>query len=387
MNILETDISQTLFSYLPAFRKTHNFIYLIIIFFIAIVFSLLPFVYINISISSQGMIRPRQERTEVKSIVSGIIDSLFYKEGDTILKNSIVLRLKDDNSQGKRIVSNFEISQRQQFIHDLQLLSDTLNTPDKLYSQLLSPLYKEQLSRFIHLQADQEASLRKSSKELEINDKLLKERVISAKEYFDIEIQYEKMYSTYRASKQEQLSLWQQDLAKYKLDLSQYQDQLRQVNTNATYYYVKSPTAGIIQNINTRYEGGLLQANETICSVSPLGTLVAECYVPSKDIGLIREGQSTQFQIDAFDYNYFGIVTGNVISIDKDFTIVDNKPVFKVRCLFDSTQMRLKNGYTAELGKGLTFQARFIVARRNLWQLLWDKIDNWLNPASPQFTS
>jgi HlyD family secretion protein len=126
-----------------------------------------------------------------------------------------------------------------------------------------------------------------------------------------------------------------------------------------------------------------LQTDETICSISPSGTLVAECYLSATDIGLIKAGQQARFQIDAFDYNYFGVVTGRVQHIDNDYTVVDNKPVFKVRCRFDHTALHLKNGYTGELKKGLTFQCRFMVARRSLWQLLWDKIDDWLNPSSP----
>ncbi len=71
------------------------------------------------------------------------------------------------------------------------------------------------------------------------------------------------------------------------------------------------------------------------------------------------------------------------MTIDNDFTLMDNKPVFKVRCQLDSTQLHLKNGFTGQIKKGLTVQARFIVARRSAWQLLFDKIDDWLNPASP----
>ena len=33
-----------------------------------------------------------------------------------------------------------------------------------------------------------------------------------------------------------------------------------------------------------------------------------------------------------------------------------------------------------KLKKGMTLQAYFNVARRSLYQLLYDKIDNWLNP-------
>jgi hypothetical protein len=91
-----------------------------------------------------------------------------------------------------------------------------------------------------------------------------------------------------------------------------------------------------------------------------------------------------RFQFEAFDYNYFGVLTGSIISIDNDFSVADNKPVFKVRVAFDSTQLLLKNGFKGELKKGLSFQAGFTVARRSLWQLLYDKMDDWLNPNAPK---
>ena len=40
----------------------------------------------------------------------------------------------------------------------------------------------------------------------------------------------------------------------------------------------------------------------------------------------------------------------------------------------------LKNGYSRPLKKGMTLQARFVITKRSLWQLVYDKIDNWLNP-------
>ena len=139
----------------------------------------------------------------------------------------------------------------------------------------------------------------------------------------------------------------------------------------------------MVQNINTRYAGGFLSAGESLCIISPQSNLIGECYVGSRDVGLLKTGQQGRFQIDAFDYNYFGILTGKIISIDNDFSMVENKPVFKVRCGFDSTQLLLKNGYKGELKKGLGFQARFVVAERTLWQLLFDKVDDWLNPTAP----
>ena len=196
-------------------------------------------------------------------------------------------------------------------------------------------------------------------------------------------INYQRLQSSYKAFIQEQLSTWQQELVRYRLELYQYNQLLNTVKNDATYYLVKAPITGIIQGINVRYQGSLLQANEALCSISPEGDMIGECNVPTRDIGLLKVGLPVRYQMEAFDYNYFGVLTGKIIMIDNDFTLINNTPVFKVRCSFDNTQLHLKNGFSSKLKKGLNFQARFIVAQRSLWQLLFDRLDDWLNPNAP----
>jgi HlyD family secretion protein len=248
---------------------------------------------------------------------------------------------------------------------------------------LRSPVYKQQISRFIYQQVEQKTGLSKASHELDINIQLAADSVIAQKELFDKRLENAKLQAAYAAFKTEQIAVWQQELAKNNLELSQLLAQQKQQQEQTRLYEVKAPVSGIIQNIGTRYIGGTLTAGETLCIISPEVNLLAECYVSTKDAGLLKAGQEVRFQVDAFDYNYFGILTGKVIAIDNDFTVVEGKPVFKVRCLFDTEQMHLKNGYSGRLKKGLTFQSRFVVARRTLWQLLWDKADDWLNPSAP----
>lgn len=367
-------------------KKLQN-IYVVTMFCLLVFFTSLPFIKTDISIKSSGITRPTSERTEVKPIMTGIIDTIFYKEGDKVTKDAVILKLKDPTTKGKVIMNNFEISQREQFIHDLSIITSISDLEFGAIDKLTAPLYKQQLAKFTHQKQDLEASINKAKKELDINTPLAKDKIISGKEFYDIQINYQKLQSSYKAFVQEQLSTWQQDLARYKLELSQYKQNLSVVNTDATYYLVKAPTSGIIQGINTRYQGGLLQANETLCTISPEGNLIGECYVPTRDIGLLKVGQPVRYQMEAFDYNYFGVLTGKIATIDNDFTVINNTPVFKVRCSFDSTQLHLKNGFTGTLKKGLNFQARFIVARRSLWQLLYDKLDDWLNPNATSKTT
>ena len=40
----------------------------------------------------------------------------------------------------------------------------------------------------------------------------------------------------------------------------------------------------------------------------------------------------------------------------------------------------LRNGYSAEMRKGMSLTARIIIARRSLFNLLFDKMNKWVNP-------
>lgn len=382
MLIPVNQIADTTISYLPSFRKRIYTLYWTLIAIIIFCLIVLPLIHITIAITTQGITRPIQERTELKSIIGGIIDTIYYYEGSSIKKGATLISIKDPTTKSKRIRNNFEINQHGNFIHDLLLLTSA-EPNESLIPRLQSPLYKEQLSRYLHQKNDQDATLKKVTRELNTNTTLLNAKVITQKEFFDTQVQFDKTTSTYKAFKVEQQGNWQQDLVRYNLELSQYKEEQNQVNTDASYYKVRAPVSGTLQGINTLYSGGLIQPNETLCTISPNGELIGECYVSTKDIGLVKPGQVVRFQVDAFNYNYFGILTGKVQTIDNDFTIVNNNTLFKVRCQFDDIQLHLKNGFKGQLKKGLTFQARFIIGNRTLWQLLWDSMDDWLNPTAP----
>jgi multidrug resistance efflux pump len=360
--------------------KQSNRIYLLSLFLVLLSVSILPIIKTNISVKSTGLTRPHHERTELKPVLSGIIATLLVKEGDTILQGQLIATIKDNNTEPRFILNQFELTQRLGFISDLEKLTSTINYESLV---LQTPLYRQQLSKFLFQLNDQLAAIKKVNREREINNQLIKDKVIAPKEHFDKEIEAERLQASFNAFKNEQIANWQNDLQRYKLEVSQFTAQRNQIETDKKNHFIYAPVSGIIQNINTRYAGGFISAGETLCIISPQSNLIGECYVSTRDVGLLKLHQPVRFQIDAFDYNYFGILTGKVISIDNDFTTVENKPVFKVRCSFDSTQLLLKNGYKGELKKGLTFQASFVVAERTLWQLLFDKVDDWLNPTAP----
>jgi HlyD family secretion protein len=365
--------------------KRNYYLYILSILIVFIVLACLSFIRLDLSIRSRGIIRPANERTEIRSILSGIVDSVFYREGALVRKDEILLRLKDNSVRAKLQTNQFGIDQCKIFIHDLNLLTSEGKLNPFIVRRLISPLYQGQAIRYIHRLEEQEAALKKANKEIQMNTFLANEKVISPKEFFDIRIQQERVSASYKAFRQEQQTDWQQDLVRYESELFRYEEQKSQLRSDASYYEIRAPVTGYLQGINTRYKGSLLLANETICSISPEAELLAECYISTKDIGLVRKNQNVQFQVDAFNYNYFGVFTGKVIAIDNDYVILDNTPVFKVRCKFDNNQLQIKKGRFPKLKKGLSLQSRFVIGQRTAWQLLFDKIDNWLDPTAPDY--
>jgi len=343
----------------------------------------LPFIKMQISIKTQGIIRPMNEKTELKSSVSSIIDTIYFKEGDTVHEGDTIIQLHKENITIKKTMNDFEMGQRNMLIADLQILTRHKEFTKGAISQIRSPLYLQQSSRFIFQLSELFAELKKVTKELYIDSVLSAERVIAPKEMFDKQIEHEKLISNIKATREQQIAAWQQELLKYQLEKSQLENANQLLNEDNNFYSIKAPVGGVLQNFNKYYKGSLVQPGEALAIISPEAELIAECYINTRDVGLLKINQSTLFQVDAFDYNYFGILTGRIISIDHDYSVIDNKPAFKVCCALDSTQLNLKNGFTGQIKKGMTLRARFVVATRSLWQLLFDKIDDWVNPVAP----
>ena len=100
---------------------------------------------------------------------------------------------------------------------------------------------------------------------------------------------------------------------------------------------------------------------QQLLELSPDGDLFVECFVSSKDIGLITPNMSVRFRVDAFDYTEWGILTGNVVDIANDITISDTISYYKIRCSLDRPFLELRNGFRGYVKKGMTVNARMIV--------------------------
>lgn len=158
---------------------------------------------------------------------------------------------------------------------------------------------------------------------------------------------------------------------------------MNQVHTDLLQYTINAPHSGFIQNMDGIAVNSFVYPNQQLCTISPNEELLLDCYIKPTDIGLVKVNQQVKIRVDAFNYQLWGMLEAEVVEIFNDVTILNNnEPMFTVRCEPTQGFLQLENGYKGELRKGMSFQANFLIAERSLFDLLFDKVEDWIAPNS-----
>jgi len=180
--------------------------------------------------------------------------------------------------------------------------------------------------------------------------------------------------------REQQFQNWEAEKIRYQQEQIDLNGQLEQLEFEQALYLVKAPCDGHVQELSGLFPGKRVFLNENIGSITPKASLIAECYISPKDVGLIRRGMPASFQMDAFDYNQWGVVKGMVESVYEDMILIEQQPVFKVRCSLSKDFLELKSGYKGQIKKGMAFQVQMRITEKSLWELLYQNVDEWVNP-------
>ncbi len=348
----------------------HSFCLLFCLLIICSYFLLVP-----ISVTSSAVIRPVSEISQIHSLTNGRIKEAYVRENQIVKKGEILYLIGSDVHEEREKL----LSQKKQdiilHINDLvTLLSGSAG------NNLKSPLYNQASNNYYQKMTEAVIRQNKIQVDFNRNKKLHQEKVIADAEFENYQFELDKANNDVKLIKETQLSTWQNELRDYKRELQEIEGQLAQLYKENENLIVKAPVSGTIQNLAGIYPGSMVFSNQNLAQISPDTSLIIEAYVSPTNIGLIRIKMPVRFQVTAFNYNQWGMATGEVLEISSDVQVINDQPIFKVRCVLDQTYLQLKNGYKGYLKKGMTLQARFMVTKRTLWQLLYDKVDDWLNP-------
>jgi len=338
----------------------------------------LPFVFLDIYSSAQGILKSEKERNQITSFYSGKIKSIAIKENKLVQKGDTLLVIDNSIGTEKLNLLTNQLDQSKLFIHDLNYLS---NTKEIESDSLQSFLYQKQYLQYLQKLHELRTRLSKTRRDFIRQKKLYRKGVIAKVEYENNKYNFDLASSVFKHFKKQQSNLWQSELTQQNRKLLELESSLLQNKEEQKNFIITATIGGTIQNIKGLETGNFITASTTIAEISPETDLIAECYISPSDIGLLKVNSKVKFQIDAFNYNQWGMATGKIKEISKDILMLNNVPMFRVRCSLDQKQLQLKNGFEGKLKKGMTLNARFFIINRSAFDLLYDKVDDWFNPS------
>ena len=366
-------ISQSTESLFVERHTRSRVLYLSVLGLLILIFSSLPFIYITITKQSRGIIRSAKENNSISSAYSGRIEKINLHQNQQVSAGDTLIVLNT-----AEIDEEIEWYKQQVRKHSLYIreLNKLLKGKEDLQTQLYQTNYLEYQTNV----RKYENELHNAEKDFLVHKKLYEKEVIPDMEFEEKEYRYQQARNSYQAYKRQSRLQWRGELEKLSLQKEEYLSKIERLKKQKEHHIITSPLSGVVTQHSGLQAGNFLIPNQPVAEISPNQDLLVECYLSPSDIGFIRDSMDVRFQFDAFNYNQWGLGEGKVMDISNDIITQNEKPVFRVRCTLDTRELKLKNGYRGKLKKGMTLTARFQITRRSLFQLLYDKIDDWLNP-------
>ncbi|MDR0725911.1 MAG: HlyD family secretion protein [Prevotellaceae bacterium] len=379
MNLLPSEFfKDSVEVYIAQHTTASHKIYWVVLIAVSAALCSLPFVYVDVSVQDSGVVRPVAEKTEIIAGVTEFVDSIYVREGQKVKQRDTILMFRSSvpdyriDYQRKRLI-DFE-----EHLTDLRRLVKG-ETPDPFKSKMRQQEYL----LFLKQKNEYQTNLLKTEKDFERNRKLYEKRVISAEEYEKYKYDYDKAGIELSTLQESQISKWQTELNTYSNSREEMKTAMEQELKNRDLYTLVSPVSGTLDQFSGIYKGSNIQAGSRIAVISPDSTVYAEIYVSPRNIGYISIGMPVNIQVSSFNYNEWGTIRGQVMEISSDFLTDsgDNSFFYKVKCSLENNFLIRKNGVKGVLKKGMPVSAHFIITKRSLFDLLYQKMDDWINPA------
>jgi len=266
------------------------------------------------SVLATGAVRP-QVGAEVHAgaRISGKVTQLKANIGDMVKKGQVIAELEKEDLEAM-------VAQRQA---ELDLTRAKLSALEALRPKEVSKAQAE---------VDQwEATVQLSQKELEREDRLLKQES-TTRQAWDRARERLSVAEAQLVSAQKKLEVlitrYDQDLKQARMEMTRARASLDQARVQCSYATIVAPISGAIASVSTQ-EGETVAAGfnaPTFVTIIDLDRLQVDAYVDEVDIGKVKPGQKALFTVDSFPNQEFegrvnaiypkAVIQENVVNYD-----------------------------------------------------------------------
>lgn len=376
MNLVDENVTHTVENLWAKTRVNTRSIYLVVVILIIGFLCALPHIFVDISSQSRGIVRSSYENVPITNMVASRLLSVHFQANQQVNRGDTLFVLDPSILQTEIQLTLGTLQKNQQELADL---TRALQGKDLSFGR---SLMQADYAQFQAQLQELGGKVHQAETTLKRNQLLFDADVIPPMEYEQHVQVLAELKDQFNLVTKKQANQWERIRAELEVSKRAQETHLKKLSLEQKHYVITAPISGTIVNYKGYAAGTFVNNAHVIAEISPDQKLLVECLVATQDIGLVHASQRVRFQMDAYNYNYWGFVEGEVVDIDTHVSQQNDQLFVKVRCKLNRMHLKLKNGYRAGIRKGMTLSAHFIVTRRSLYQLIFDHVDAWMNPIT-----
>jgi multidrug resistance efflux pump len=378
-------------------RGGHGVIYWMLLLLGGALLVALPCVHVDIAVRAMGVVRPKLERTALSAPVEGHVKEIKVQDNQEVRRGEVLVVLESKVLEEKIAYNRAQQEELSGQLADLQLLSDEVALAGQFASgeqtvsgaaervpaqRFRTANYLRQYDYYVGQLEANALQLAKARREFARVSALHERHLVTEQDHEQVKFALENAQTERQQLIRQNASRWQFDQLDKQTRHSSLVSEGQQLEKLKELYTICAPTDGTALGFTGFSVGSYVAAGTRLGEVSPSGALVVETVVLPKDIGFVHVGQAAKIQVDAFPHSQWGSLTGVVDSVSQDFIQAGTQPVFKARVVVERTSLHSAAGTAVHITKGMTVNARLLVTDRTLWQLIYQRVGDWLDPVA-----
>lgn len=156
-NFLPKEILQHTTQYhLARYSRPGQTIYIIIVISILAFIASLPYIFIDISIKSIGLLKATTEVSSIKAISSGYVKEVFIQENSVVKKDQLLFSVQSPMLEEKERFLQTKLTETNSFLSDVKILASNNQQPVTEIGQLETNLYRQSYSDYLQKLTDRQ---------------------------------------------------------------------------------------------------------------------------------------------------------------------------------------------------------------------------------------
>ena len=174
---------------------------------------------------------------------------------------------------------------------------------------------------------------------------------------------------------QQKIQQLELEITQIKAKIADTNNQLISAQTKVNQNSLVAPISGTVLSLNADNIGTVVSTGETIVEIAPNESpLILSAVLSNKEAGFIEVGMSAQVKLDAYAYQDYGFVSGEVIEISADAESNEELgEVYRVKVALERNHIR-DNQKLIKFKPGQTAVAEIVVRRRRILEIFLDPI-------------